>query len=265
MAARDPHDVAGLGADRLLEHVGRLPVEAPPRDLEQEAGAGGAGVQLHPDRPAEQMHVAGDRVDRRPGRRPRGRTSPSSSRPAWPRPCRRAAAAPWDERGVVPEPLRLVEDGRSPVAERLPARPARHASSTGAGRSTVWRGSSGAGPGHGREDGPRAVGPRPVHEVVVDLHHDPASGRERNARCRRAAGRRPSPGAHAAIQPASSRAPPGFRAPDGRDAGAAEARPAGAGRAAVERAASATESATDAVQDHVVHDRGACRARSAPR
>src|SRR5687768_13860273 len=45
VAARDPHDVAGLRRDGLLEQVGGLPVEAPPRDLEQQAGPSGAGVQ----------------------------------------------------------------------------------------------------------------------------------------------------------------------------------------------------------------------------
>ena len=92
--------------------------------------------------------------------------------------------------------------------------PRRHASSTGAGRSTCGRASSRrVVAGRRGQHGARAVGPRAVQEVVVHLHHDPAA--RPGARCPVPARRRspPQPGAHAAIQPASSRKPRGFAVP----------------------------------------------------
>ena len=72
----------------------------------------------------------------------------------------------------------------------------------------------------------------------------------------------PQPGAQAAIQPASSRTPPRVRRALG-DARAAEARPAGPGRAAVERGRLGGDVGADAVEDHVVDERG--RPRRDPR
>ena len=88
-----------------------------------------------------------------------------------------------DERRVVPKRVDLVEHRRGAIAERRRARPR-------GTRARPGRGGAACGRARGRvcrapwSARPRAVGPRPVQEVVVDLHHDPAAGRQRDARAR---------------------------------------------------------------------------------
>ena len=127
---------------------------------------GGAGIQLDPDRAAEQVHVARDRVDRH------RRASTTRSQVVTGDATGCAAFLPQRKRrpvgtsaGVVAEPLRLVEHGRGPVAER-----ARLALAAGEldrrGEEHGRRaGFSFAAAGHGREDGARAVGPRPFRRL----------------------------------------------------------------------------------------------------
>ena len=249
MRAGDAHDVSRPGAHRLLEGVCRLPVEAPARDLEQQPGAGRPGVQLHPDRAAEQVHVACDRLDPdRGGHGPVARGRRLRDGPGGVLATEEQQTG-RDERRVVPEAPRLVEHRRGSIAERRLLARATRELDRGGEEQGVDR-LEGARSGHRREHRPRAVGPGPVEEVVVDLHHDPA------ARGQRDSGARPQPVAAPARRPGGDPArivehTPRIRG-SLRDAGPSEARPAASGRPTVERRRLRGDVGADAVEDHVV-------------
>src|SRR4051812_23471830 len=63
VAARHPHDVAGVRIDRVLEVVRVLPVKVPVRDVEQRVRVRRAGIELELDVDAAKVHMPGDAVD----------------------------------------------------------------------------------------------------------------------------------------------------------------------------------------------------------
>ena len=190
------------------------------------------------------------------------------SRPALPAflPQRRRSPAGASAGVVRRTCVDLVEERRGAVAERarlalrageLDRRREEHRLERRRGRRVAGRPCSTA-----RE----RSGALPVQEVVVHLHHDPAAGRERDARAVgepvAAPARRPGGDPARVVERARARLP----SPAGEDPVPPKQVQPGAARAARRaRVASATWLARDAEEDHVVHDRRPRRARSAPR
>ena len=185
-------------------------MEAPARDLEQEPRAGRAGVQVDPDRAAEQVHVARDRwiVSGRSTVRSHVVTAAATGCAAFfPQ---RSSRPDGDERRVGAEALDLVEDRRRAVAERGPVSPVRHGELDGRGEQRRLHGRQSGRRRHRREHRARAVGP--AARSAGCSAPASRSGCPPGARPPCPPGRRsePQPGAQAAIQPASSSRPRGF-------------------------------------------------------
>ena len=128
----------GSAADRAFERVGRLPVEAPARDLEQEPRAGVPGESsTRIERPRRCMWPATAWIVT--GRPTSSRTSTRGSGPDERRPCRRAGAGrtrPAQSRCRSGRPGRRPPPcDRRAVRSRSPG-----TSSTGAGSRRVWTG-----------------------------------------------------------------------------------------------------------------------------